>query len=53
MMVFASCGTGTGVTLVTDGVVRLSGLSDEFNDSGGDCFFGFSADTSVTFSLVN
>ena len=26
---------------------------DEFNDSGGDCFFGVSADTSVTFSLVN
>ena len=32
MMVFAGCGPSTGLNLVTDGVVLLSGLSDEFND---------------------
>ena len=32
MMVLAGCGTSTGLNLVTDGVVLLSGLSDEFND---------------------
>ena len=32
MMVLVGCGTSTGLNLVTDGVVLLSGLSDEFND---------------------
>ena len=32
MMVLAGCGNSTGLNLVTDGVVLLSGLSDEFND---------------------
>ena len=34
VMVLAGCGPSTGVTLVTDGPVALSGLSDEFDDSG-------------------
>ncbi len=34
MMVLAGCGTSTGINLVTDGDVRLSGLSDEFDDPG-------------------
>ncbi len=34
MMVLAGCGTSTGINLVTDGDVQLSGLSDEFNDPG-------------------
>ena len=34
VMVLAGCGSSTGVNLVTDGPVVLSGLSDEFDDSG-------------------
>ena len=34
LMVLAGCGTSTGLKLVTDGDVLLSGLSDEFNDPG-------------------
>ena len=33
-MVLAGCGTSTGINLVTDGDVLLSGLSDEFDDPG-------------------
>ena len=32
LMVLAGCGTSTGVTLVTDGDVPVSALSDEFDD---------------------
>ena len=34
VMVLAGCGTSTGVNLVPDGNVALSGLSDEFDDAG-------------------
>ena len=34
MMILAGCGTGTGINLVTDGDVPVSGLSDEFDDTG-------------------
>jgi hypothetical protein len=34
LIVLAGCGTSTGLTLVTDGDVFLSGLSDEFDDPG-------------------
>ena len=34
MMVLAGCGSSTGVILITDGDVALSGLSDEFDDVG-------------------
>ncbi len=34
VIVLAGCGSGTGVKLVTDGIVEVSGLSDEFNDAG-------------------
>ncbi len=34
VIVLAGCGSSTGVNLVTDGVVQLSGLSDEFDDGG-------------------
>ena len=34
LVVLAGCGTSTGLTLVTDGDVLASGLSDEFDDPG-------------------
>ena len=34
VLVLAGCGSGTGINLVTDGDVKVSGLSDEFGDAG-------------------
>ena len=34
MLALVGCGSGTGINLVTDGDVPLSGLSDEFDDAG-------------------